>query len=544
MTQSHSRHLDHQARAELAQAIAELWTQAKAPILARVGVLEHAAEQLVKGTLGQDERRQAAAEAHKLAGVVGSYGFWEVSRMARELEVRLRGEEAFVRQDAEGLLRLALALREALDRPAEPLSSLPALPDKPPLLLVLDADPTWGHELVGMAESNGLRVRVTASPDEARALVAEERPDVFLFDPDASGEGYALASELVALEPPVHVVVTSHSQDFCDRLRVAQLGGSGFLPKPLPSAQALATIGQLLKSRLQRTEASVLAVDDDPHMLTLIGEILTSDGLKVTTLDDPLKLWDALEETVPHLLLLDVHMPAVSGLDLCRMVRHDPRWSGLPILFLTAHGEGENRLQMFAAGADDYISKPILGPELTTRIRNRLERTQLHRTLAETDPLTGLSNRHKFTQSLHHYMRLSNRHGQPLSVAVLDLDHFKHVNDAYGHGTGDLVLRRVADLLRRMLRREDEVARWGGEEIMVALYGANKEAAVTSLTRALTALRAETFESLDGERFGVTFSAGIAQFGQEGDDLATLYRLADERLYRAKQAGRNRVEAG
>jgi len=176
-----------------------------------------------------------------------------------------------------------------------------------------------------------------------------------------------------------------------------------------------------------------------------------------------------------------------------------------------------------------------------TRITNRLERVQLFRSLAETDSLTGVANRRRSTQVLEHFLGLATRFDQPLALAILDLDHFKQVNDRFGHATGDQVLRGLASLLARSFRGEDVVARWGGEEFLVGMYGMDRLDGVHRLAEFLEALRERRFASPEGSELRVSFSAGVAQYPDDGADLAALYRAADQALYQAKRAGRNRV---
>jgi diguanylate cyclase (GGDEF)-like protein len=170
-----------------------------------------------------------------------------------------------------------------------------------------------------------------------------------------------------------------------------------------------------------------------------------------------------------------------------------------------------------------------------------VERVQLHRRLAETDALTQVANRRKSEESMGRFLALAARQGAPLSLAVLDLDHFKTVNDRAGHAAGDEVLRRVGKLLTRAFRAEDVVARWGGEEFVVAMFGSEKEDGVRRIEAVLDALREEEFAGADGEPFGVTFSAGVAQYPGDGGDVPALYRAADRALYLAKENGRARV---
>ena len=161
-----------------------------------------------------------------------------------------------------------------------------------------------------------------------------------------------------------------------------------------------------------------------------------------------------------------------------------------------------------------------------------------------------MSNRHKSTQDLDNFLRLALRHNQPLCLAILDLDHFKRVNDRYGHATGDAVLHHLGRLLKRSFRREDVVARWGGEEFVVGMYGMTRSDAVQKLTGVLETLRQKEFITPDctehdaptlRTQFRVTFSAGVAQYPEDGTELASLYRSCDAALYQAKATGRDRV---
>jgi diguanylate cyclase (GGDEF)-like protein len=357
---------------------------------------------------------------------------------------------------------------------------------------------------------------------------------------DGGDSGLALLAELTSGPAPIPVLVLTVRDGLSDRVVAARLGANGFLSKSLSSSQVLDAAAELL-SRLTADRPHLLALDDDPQILAILRATLDDKKLRLTTIGDPLRLWEALEANPPDLLVLDVDMPHLSGIELCRVVHSDPRWVGLPILFLTAHDDPETIQALFEAGADDYVRKPIVGAELTTRIANRLERTRLLRQIAETDPLTGLSNRRKATQSLVHLTRLASRHGEPLSIGMLDVDHFKQVNDRHGHAMGDAVLRRLGELLVRSFRGDDVVSRWGGEEFLVGMYGMTRADGVRRIMDILDRVQAETFVNDQGERFGVSFSAGVSELILDGLDLQDLCRAADQQLYRAKNAGRARV---
>jgi diguanylate cyclase (GGDEF)-like protein len=195
---------------------------------------------------------------------------------------------------------------------------------------------------------------------------------------------------------------------------------------------------------------------------------------------------------------------------------------------------------VFTAGADDYVSKPVLGPELIARVLNRLERTHILK-LAETDSLTGIANRRKSIQELTRLLHLAKRQRQPFCFVLLDLDHFKQVNDQHGHDAGDKVLSRFGTLLKQTFRSEDVVTRWGGEEFVVGLYNATRFQSKARLIKLLEIMHQQEFTSASGKKFRVTFSGGISEYPENGIDLQELYRSADAALYQAKAEGRNRV---
>jgi len=292
-------------------------------------------------------------------------------------------------------------------------------------------------------------------------------------------------------------------------------------------------------------DAHLSNVVQQRHLLDLRNVVLRqaepSRDRRGHDFNDPLRLWDVLEQVVPDLLVLDFDMPNLDGIDLCRAVRADLCFAQLPVVFLTARADAGSVQRIFAAGADDYVSKPIVGPELVARILNRLDRVRLYRDLAEKDSLTGVASRRKSTAALEGLMALADRFGQPFSLALLDLDHFKRLNDDFGHATGDAVLRRFGELLGEAFRGEDVVGRWGGEEFVVGTYGMGRDDGIQRMAALLEGFRRETFTGRGGRATRASFSAGVAEYPRDGRDLHELYRAADEALYRAKAMGRSRV---
>jgi DNA-binding response OmpR family regulator len=210
----------------------------------------------------------------------------------------------------------------------------------------------------------------------AREAIASTPPDIILLDltfPDPIENGLTLLAELASHTHQIPVVAFTGRDSLSVRLEVVRLGCCAFLHKPVSIEQIFKTLTQVL-DRTRTVEAKIMVVDDDPIVLATLHRLLSSWGINVTTLKNSQLFWDVFSSTAPDLLILDLEMPGFSGIDLCQVVRNDPRGSDLPILFLTAHTETDAVNRAFAAGADDYISKPIVEQELVTRIVKRLER--------------------------------------------------------------------------------------------------------------------------------------------------------------------------
>ncbi|UBF30371.1 response regulator (plasmid) [Kovacikia minuta CCNUW1] len=311
-------------------------------------------------------------------------------------------------------------------------------------------------------------------------------------------------------------------------------------PKAASISTGVNPVNQLLQpTRL--ADAKVMVVDDDPFMLRLLKGILEPWGLQVATLNDPLKFWDELDVIAPDLLVLDIQMPEVNGIELCQTLRNDTRWAWLPVLFLAGQQDANTIQQVFTAGADDYISKPVVAPEMITRIFNRLERTRLLRNQTENDPLTHLPNRYRAGQDVNLLLQQAERSRQPLCLAVLTIDNLKQINRQHEHRVGDTLLRQTAHLLRQELRSEDVISRWDGAEFLLALAEMTRQDGVKWLTRVLASLRQIEFCTTDGTLIRTTFSAGVSQYPDDGTQLQSLYQQAVAAMEFAENEGGDRV---
>jgi diguanylate cyclase (GGDEF)-like protein len=529
--------------------LATIWMRNREKYCQRVAVVEQAVTALREGRLSSELQQAAQREAHTLKGSLGSFGLVEAVRLTREIELLLQTGMEFNPAQIEHLSELVESLRQELEKPIAALDDIgpPAMTIKQGArLLIVDDDVALGLAVGSEAFACGIQAEIACDLAQARTAIAHTRPDIILLDlsfPDSTESGLTLLAELAEERSPIPVLIFTGAERFGDRIEVARLGARGFLQKPLTPAQVMQEIIQVL-DQSSPPDAKLLIVDDDTHLLDFLHGLLEPWGLRLTLLDNPNLFWETLEQAVPDLLILDVEMPDFNGIDLCQVVRNDPNWSDLPILFLSAHTDAETICRVFSVGADDFVNKPIAGPELVARILNRLDRTRILRKLAETDGLTGLTNRRKSIQELSRLLRLAARQNQCLCFMILDLDHFRQINEQYGHDSGDKVLSRLGELLKQNFRSEDVVARWGGEEFVLGLYGITQADGAKRLNVVLENLRQEQFVSFNGTPFQVTFSAGVVQYPQHGVDVQTLYHAVDQVLYQAKSAGRNQVLLG
>lgn len=291
---------------------------------------------------------------------------------------------------------------------------------------------------------------------------------------------------------------------------------------------------------------TVLIVDDDASSAETLRSILAPE-YNVLVAQDGFTAIRIAAESLPDLVLLDVRMPRIDGYVACKLLKSDPLTSNIPVIFVTAKDLTEDVARGFAAGAADYVTKPIAAPIVLARVRNHVElkrNRDLLESLSLQDPLTQLANRRRFDDLFAREWLRGARMASPLGVMLLDIDHFKEYNDLYGHGRGDECLRRVARALADVVRRPtDLMARYGGEEFVCLL----PDTEIQGMRRLAERCR-EAIESLAIPHEAsptsevVTISIGaVSRIPAEDDRAEDVLSEADLLLYQAKEDGRNRI---
>ncbi|MBD2464776.1 response regulator [Oscillatoria sp. FACHB-1407] len=346
----------------------------------QVAVLEQAKLALFAGNLAADLHQAARQEAHKLAGSLASFGYPEGSKLARSIEHLLMSGDAFPPEAVTRFSELVTALQQELTESPVASTAVPVPLTQTYRVLVIDDDTALTERLKAESDAWGLRLKIAPTLAEARSRLSLNTPDVVLLDlsfPGAEEDGLTLLQEMTERSPNLPVIVFTGRDSLADRLAVSRLGARQFLHKPATTEQILRAIARIVSNSPKTSEAKVLIVDDDPAMLAILSSMLTPWGMEIATLSEPQNFWKVFVAVSPDVVLLDLEMPQVSGLELCQVIRQDAEWEDVPILVVTAHTDAESLQQAFAAGADDFISKPVLGPELVTRVLSRIERNRL-----------------------------------------------------------------------------------------------------------------------------------------------------------------------
>lgn len=286
-------------------------------------------------------------------------------------------------------------------------------------------------------------------------------------------------------------------------------------------------------------KAVILIVDDVPTNVQALALLLKEEYVIKVATSGARALEIAGQDPIPDLILLDVQMPDMNGYDVLKLLKENSDTEQIPIIFVTGKDAVEDEEYGLELGAVDYIAKPIRPSIVKARVKTHIMLKQQHDQLvgmATHDQLTGLYNRHYLSDALSKKVAHAKRHGEALSVIIVDIDHFKNVNDTFGHLIGDLILKAVARTMQDSARKEDIAARFGGEEFIMVLDNCTAHDALVKAEN----LRSK-IQLLHPEDIAVTASFGIVQLDKDMQRCEDLLKNADTALYIAKEEGRNRV---
>ena len=417
--------------------------------------------------------------------------------------------------------------------------SLPPL-RKPVYILLQDLE--RADRLARQLEFFELSAQAFSSPAGFRLAMTERHPAAIVMDVDFAGAGVGLtlaAEAQIGLEQKLPLLFFSlHEADTPTRLAAVRAGGQGFLTGTLEASSLMEKI-EVLTCVAQYEPFKVLIIDDSRAQALHAERLLNGAGIVTRTLIDPIQAMTELAEFQPDLIILDMYMPGCTGTELAKVIRHNDRYVSVPIIYLSAEDDMDKQLDAMSEGGDDFLTKPIQPRHLITTVRNRAARARHLKARMVRDSLTGLYNHTHILQLLEDCTFRARRENRPLSFAMLDLDHFKHVNDGYGHPMGDRVIKSLALFLKQRLRKTDFIGRYGGEEFAIVMPDTDQESAHKVLNQ-IRQRFAEIHYPAQPVDLSCSFSAGVVQMHGDADSLL-MASQADEALYRAKNNGRNQV---
>ena len=411
------------------------------------------------------------------------------------------------------------------------------IPQKKPIYIALQNT----DQAVVLAEQMqyfSFRPELQRTPQDLVSSLQQRHPAAIVLDHNFGREGMGL--EIAAQiqqqrETPLPVIFTWAGTPPClkEQIQAQRSGSIAFMNET--NVHALIS---KLETRLDCTPPQpqkVLVVDDSRTQSVHAQNILNKAGMITRVVNEPLQLLEVLQDFVPDIVLMDMYMPDCNGMELARIIRQQPEYFHLPIIYVSGEEDRDRQLAAMAEGGDDFLTKPVSPAHLVTTIRNRVDRARQLQQLIARDSLTGLLNHTHLQEALQ--QAISAAEGQtPVSFAMIDIDHFKQVNDQYGHPVGDSVIRNLSLFLRQSLRKSDPIGRYGGEEFAVVLVDANLEQAAAVMDKIRKNFSCLTHDQQD---LNITFSCGVSEW--QGQSVSELIAEADKALYRAKDSGRNQV---
>ncbi len=409
-----------------------------------------------------------------------------------------------------------------------------------PRIVIIDDQKSVTSALKAVLEDFSFNVECSHSIDEFKNSYDIKQVDLVLLDvvmPNVSTEEvFDFAKYLV--ERGTKVISCSSLFTFDVRLLAVRARVNDYIVKPVNTYLLVEKIGRALGLQIKRNY-HVVVVDDQKVMGTYYTEIFEKQGFSISYFPTAKSLFHKLDDLSPDMFLLDINMPDVHGFEMARMIRQEHKFDFAPILFITADETLETRIEAINAGADDVILKSAPIQSVIQQIDTRLNRASVVQAFVAKDPLTGVLNHGQIVEAANQSIRINQRRNTASAIAVIDVDHFKSVNDKYGHITGDKVLAAFGQLLQNSVRETDSVGRYGGEEFVIVFQDCSVNDACIKVQRIKDTFHKMAFQSKEGA-FSVSFSGGVTEL-QRFDNVQAAISIADQALYKAKTNGRNKI---
>lgn len=493
---------------------------------------------------------------HTLKGASASFGLKKLSHAADRLEEIIKNamigrtdRKQWKEKVEESLAEIAREISAIPEDVPECIASFD-LPrqvkskdrDLDRLIYLCEDDPVQCKNMASQIKCFGFKVEAFEELERFRDAVLKSPPDAIVMDmihhDRVTGGADVMKQITDGMDRKIPVIFVSAKSDLEARIAAVRTGSSAYLVKPV-NPLALCSMLQDLTSTETPEPYRIMIVEDDPYVSEMYSSILQDAGMETRSLNDPMQSLAVLSEFKPDLILMDMHMPGCNGMELAGAIRQMEAYLSIPIVFLSGETDVNLHFDARRMGGDEFLIKPIRPDHLISAVSVRAERMKILRSHMVKDSLTGLYNHSTIKEHLAMQIERAKRNMENVCFAMIDLDHFKSVNDTYGHPVGDLVLVALSRLLRQRLRKTDIIGRYGGEEFAVILPGCSLEEAIPLLDQLRESFASICF-TVGQKTFTSTFSCGVACLCT-APGVEEMCNAADEALYSAKYAGRNRI---
>ncbi len=520
----------------------------------RYNQLKKAVVDSIEGKGSPEPLRQLTIHIHKIAGSAATFGLPALTDIAREFEGTIENilskEEPLSDKSSKQIINYLRGIREICSNPSRfDVSPVEETGEKADIssqenreVFILGKLDMLAEDLSEQLGYFGYTVKVIESFSSLKDNIHNAKNELLIMNANMIENKPMTISAVNKIKKDfnrgLRIIFLSDKDNFAIRHECVKAGGDDFFTIPLDVSRLIDRV-DTLKNDQEIKPFHILIVDDDPEQVSYYALVLQHAGMITSVASDPRKVLDIMSESKPDLILMDMYMPDCDGPELASIIRQQETFVSIPIVFLSFESNREIQYEAMRQGGDDFLTKPIKPDFLISSVISKASRNRQMRYFMERDSLTGLLNHVNIKESLYNELLRAERTEAELCFAMIDIDHFKKVNDAHGHLTGDRVLKSLSRLLQDRLRRTDIIGRYGGEEFAVILLNTGIKNAIKIMDKIRDDFSQIRHTSEEGY-FQCTFSCGIACY-PDIKNASDINSYADQALYKAKDSGRNQV---
>ena len=491
---------------------------------------------------------------HKLAGSGASFGFQDVSKYARlaeeaSKEIQKNSELNSNVSWADDLHpKLYPLINDLLKQKTSHQDNITqskikkqkirheASDEEKLLIYIIEKNRLTAEEITLKLKTYNYSVRSFSQLDDLKEAIIDNTPNAVIIDSTIFNTQTKTTINELRQDYQFEIIHLANNSSFETRLDAVRIGVDHYFTKPVDFSTVVDVL-DVLAEKDTPISTKVLIVDDSISTSQFYSLSLKAEGIETKVVTNPFKVMDEIIDFKPELILLDLHMPKCSGLELASVIRQQGNYLSTPIIFLSSETDTQKQLSALEIGADEFLNKPVNVDHLIAVVKNKIIRYRQLSTFMHNDSLTGLLNHTSILTTLDTELARAKREDANFSYVMIDIDFFKNINDTYGHYIGDMVIKSISRYIKQNLRVTDSVGRYGGEEFVAILPGIDAAMATKVMQKILDGFSNVDFVHFN-HKFNVTFSCGIADYSTSST-ANEIIDAADKALYVAKNDGRH-----